>query len=548
MFICTFMLVSAFAFNVWAEPSDAAQAVIDMIFTLDDNSKPEQLAAVRDAYNALSDEDKAEVWNYSDIFSYEQKYALMLNERLAAIKPIEIDLYNGEKPVMDLLAMYNVLGDEAKALVTEYPKLEELVSKIEYLRNWQANRSVNVLNSTLNGFAKYDYDYILSLADAPAAGLYYYFEECDLLERGDGSTGYYDIDPNNDKVKIYKYAKLEMDIKFTDLDFAAGWPSFRTLVENVEGNTWTGFDFVNDIYFNANITAWGQGGFCDHTSFKDGNIDLGVWHHWVIIWDHEDVSYEMDGEIVYESKYDGGYEFLIIYPWNCNLEMTNVRFTDGAGKVVLSPFRKAHNFDNWVSGVNDPEATMLDLVEESVGIARDSYETLSDEQKAQIVNADQIERVQALIDDARAGKHPVNVENGSADVALAAPGEAVTITADDAPEGMVFDRWEIVSGEFEIADASASSTTFTMPETEVELKATFKDKPLFTPADTNGDGKINNRDVILVMKAVLAQSSGAELPSGFVFDAADMNGDGKLNNRDVIAVMKAVLAVNTVQF
>ena len=191
---------------------------------------------------------------------------------------------------------------------------------------------------------------------------------------------------------------------------------------------------------------------------------------------------------------------------------------------------------------------MLDLVEESVGIARDSYETLSDEQKAQIVNADQIERVQALIDDARAGKHPVNVENGSADVALAAPGEAVTITADDAPEGMVFDRWEIVSGEFEIADASASSTTFTMPETEVELKATFKDKPLFTPADTNGDGKINNRDVILVMKAVLAQSSGAELPSGFVFDAADMNGDGKLNNRDVIAVMKAVLAVNTVQF
>ena len=64
----------------------------------------------------------------------------------------------------------------------------------------------------------------------------------------------------------------------------------------------------------------------------------------------------------------------------------------------------------------------------------------------------------------------------------------------------------------------------------------------FTPADANGDGKINNRDVILVMKAVLAATSGAPAPAGLIFDAADMNGDGKLNNRDVIAVMKAVLA------
>ena len=66
--------------------------------------------------------------------------------------------------------------------------------------------------------------------------------------------------------------------------------------------------------------------------------------------------------------------------------------------------------------------------------------------------------------------------------------------------------------------------------------------PPFTPADANGDGKINNRDTILVMKAVLAATAGSELPSGLVFEAADMDGNGKLNNRDVIAVMKAVLA------
>ena len=69
-----------------------------------------------------------------------------------------------------------------------------------------------------------------------------------------------------------------------------------------------------------------------------------------------------------------------------------------------------------------------------------------------------------------------------------------------------------------------------------------KEDAPFTPGDANGDGKINSRDVILVMKAVLAANAGAPAPSGLIFDAADLNGDGKLNNRDVIAVMKAVLA------
>ena len=66
----------------------------------------------------------------------------------------------------------------------------------------------------------------------------------------------------------------------------------------------------------------------------------------------------------------------------------------------------------------------------------------------------------------------------------------------------------------------------------------------YTLGDANGDGKLNNRDVILVMKAVLAETAGAAMPSGLIKEAADMNGDGKLNNRDVIAVMKAVLAAS----
>ena len=62
--------------------------------------------------------------------------------------------------------------------------------------------------------------------------------------------------------------------------------------------------------------------------------------------------------------------------------------------------------------------------------------------------------------------------------------------------------------------------------------------------DANGDGKINSRDVIITMKAVIALTAGAPAPDGFVFDAADMVKDGKINSRDVIAIMKAVIAAS----
>ena len=56
------------------------------------------------------------------------------------------------------------------------------------------------------------------------------------------------------------------------------------------------------------------------------------------------------------------------------------------------------------------------------------------------------------------------------------------------------------------------------------------------------DRMLNNREVVLVMKAVMAEGAGDALPSGIDMKQADKNGDGKLNNRDVIAVMKEVLA------
>ena len=67
----------------------------------------------------------------------------------------------------------------------------------------------------------------------------------------------------------------------------------------------------------------------------------------------------------------------------------------------------------------------------------------------------------------------------------------------------------------------------------------------FIPGDLNGDKKLNSRDVIMIMKAILADLSGEPTPTGFKRANADLNKDGKLNNRDVILVMRAALSAVT---
>ncbi|MBQ7719857.1 MAG: hypothetical protein IJT56_04660, partial [Clostridia bacterium] len=112
---------------------------------------------------------------------------------------------------------------------------------------------------------------------------------------------------------------------------------------------------------------------------------------------------------------------------------------------------------------------------------------------------------------------------------------SVTVSA-TADEGSTFKCWTVVSGDIGSVDLTSATLTFTMPASDVELQATYIPSNII-PGDANGDGKLNSRDVILVMKAALPGFNG-----NIVMEAADLNGDGKINSRDVIAVMKAVLA------
>ena len=542
MLICAAMLVSCFSATAYAgEPSAAAQAVIEMIFSLDENSTPEQLSEAVAAYNTLSEEDKADVWNYSTIEEIEQKYVDQIISDIAALGDLcYVDYFHSLKPVNQIFTKYNALSDGSKAKVTNIDHLYAAKEKIDSIAEWTENKYVNIMNSTLEALAEYTLDDMYAYLEKEAKGIYYYFEEVDYLDVGDPTTGYFDLENDNEFVASYKYAKLDLDIKVTDLDFNMGWPALKILVCNNQVPYWSGYDFINNSFYQGKITRWGQGAFDNFSAVEPHDFSLGVWHHLTVEYDNESLTYVLDGEVVFETTYDDTYEFLIFYPWLCNLEMTNVVFTNRYGKETLSPFRTHVNTPTgWALGVNDSEATMLDHVEESLDETRTAYNALSADEKELVVGAEQIERVQALIDAARAGAHGIVVENGFADLEYAASGDIVALSADEAPEGMQFDKWEIVSGDVEVANINAASTTFVMSDSSVEIKATYKEKAPYIPADANGDGKLNSRDVVIVMKAALP---GAEPPANFVFEAADMNGDGKINSRDVIAVMKAVLA------
>ncbi len=68
--------------------------------------------------------------------------------------------------------------------------------------------------------------------------------------------------------------------------------------------------------------------------------------------------------------------------------------------------------------------------------------------------------------------YQVTVENGSGSGDYKA-GAEVTITADEAPEGQVFDKW--VSDDVTFADAESETITFVMPEKDVTVTAVYRE-------------------------------------------------------------------------
>ena len=66
------------------------------------------------------------------------------------------------------------------------------------------------------------------------------------------------------------------------------------------------------------------------------------------------------------------------------------------------------------------------------------------------------------------------------EISEAAQGTTITLTANAAPDGKVFDKWVVESGSTTLEDANSETTTFIMPDSEVSVKATYKNAPVTT--------------------------------------------------------------------
>ena len=74
-------------------------------------------------------------------------------------------------------------------------------------------------------------------------------------------------------------------------------------------------------------------------------------------------------------------------------------------------------------------------------------------------------------------KFEIVVVDGTKDKEVAKAGETITITANPAPAGKVFDKWtcETAGVTIEFASATSSPTTFEMPASNVKIQAHFRD-------------------------------------------------------------------------
>lgn len=110
----------------------------------------------------------------------------------------------------------------------------------------------------------------------------------------------------------------------------------------------------------------------------------------------------------------------------------------------------------------------------------------------------------------------IKVVAGKADKTSAFPGETVTLTANAAPSGKVFDKW--TSDGVVFANAYSQTTTFVMPQKSITVQATYKNKTY--PITVKG-GKANVAEATAGQTVTITANSPAK---GMAFDAWICNG------------------------
>ncbi len=199
------------------------------------------------------------------------------------------------------------------------------------------------------------------------------------------------------------------------------------------------------IYVTANASPTGQA--FSNWKVNDGQYDLGDAAYNTRL----ELTVTEDMEIL--AEYEG-------IQYTVSVENGDSDYDECVGGTVVTitadEAPEGYEFDSW--SVTSGSVSLADASEETTLFTM-PYENVS-------VKANYKRVAYAL-----------TVENGSSGADLYYAGDTVTVSSNYPASGREFNTWVSVSGTVTFADASRWKTTFTMPASDVTVRATYKDGP-----------------------------------------------------------------------
>ena len=132
---------------------------------------------------------------------------------------------------------------------------------------------------------------------------------------------------------------------------------------------------------------------------------------------------------------------------------------------------KTGSWDEWKT--TEPLKVNLNAGVSTIAVVNSSYHA----GHAADVNYDYLDLITEQ--GAEVKEYSVTVGSGIATPSKATEGTKVTIKANQAEEGMVFDKWIVESGEVVLEDSESTETTFVMGTSDVIVNATYKAIPVY---------------------------------------------------------------------
>ena len=369
-----------------------------------------------DYYNALPAAGQEMITNFDVLEAAAKKIGIDFTDPaveavIAGINNIGVVALPKLDKINAVKTAYDALSDAQKAKVTNADVLTAAIEKYNELNN--TDWAVKKVESQINGLAGITEGALKD--DTAMRGVMIQFRE---VVDGDRYPGYSNFgDKAADKLRADKSFTYEFDINVYDYDAVNGFPAFNGYTNAV--NFANGYDFLNGRFYVADYDAMGTGNSMDNgcigTVYAEAKVDftLGVWHHYKVVYNGNNITINFDGVDVinYTAPEDAEipYNYYIQYPQWINCDLANMVFTAADGTTVKAPIDK----DSFTSGGGTNAITMEATTvgaenKKSIEAAYEAYKALTDAQKEQVSNLDTLKSALALI----------GVEFGGGDVLL----------------------------------------------------------------------------------------------------------------------------------